>query len=274
VAQPPLESGSPLQADWPDRPAGDAPKKHSSFAFFKELPVLIIIAFGLALLIKTFLVQAFFIPSESMVPTLQVGDRVLVNKLVYRFREPRRGEVIVFVAEHTVATQNRSFFRKIADNITQGLGVSQPADRDFIKRIIGLPGETLQMRDSVVTITTTSGKTLRLNEPYARKDPSQFGPFKVPPGTLFVMGDNRPNSSDSRYRLGPIRRKDVVGKAFVKVWPPGRFGPLRTPKYEASAAAAAVVGFPIWLAVSRRRRARLEARLTGGNGASGAGRAA
>jgi signal peptidase I len=274
VAQPPLESGSPLQADWPDRPAGDTPKKRSSLAFFKELPVLIIIAFGLALLIKTFLVQAFFIPSESMVPTLQVGDRVLVNKLVYRFREPRRGEIIVFVAEHAVATQNRSFFRKIADNITQGLGVSQPADRDFIKRIIGLPGETLQMRDSVVTITTTSGKTLRLNEPYARKDPSQFGPFKVPPGTLFVMGDNRPNSSDSRYRLGPIRRKDVVGKAFVKVWPPGRFGGLRTPKYEAPAAAAAIVGFPVWLAVAGRRRARLDARGTGANGASGAGRAA
>jgi signal peptidase I len=254
VARPPLESDSPLQAGWPDRPAGEPPKKSGSLAFFKELPVLILIAFGLALLIKTFLVQAFFIPSESMVPTLKVGDRVLVNKLVYRFREPRRGEIIVFVAEHTASTQNRSFFKKIADNITEGLGVSQPADRDFIKRIIGLPGETVEYRDSVITITTTKGTKLRLNEPYAEKDPSQFGPFKVPPKTFFVMGDNRPNSADSRTRLGPIRRSDIIGKAFIKVWPPGHFGLLRTPKYDAPAAAAAIVALPMVVVFARRRR--------------------
>jgi signal peptidase I len=254
VARPPLESDSPLQADWPDRPAGEPPKKRSSLAFFKELPVLILIAFGLALLIKTFLVQAFFIPSESMVPTLMVKDRVLVNKLVYRFREPRRGEIIVFVAEHSVQTQNRSFFKKVTDNITEGLGVSQPADRDFIKRIIGLPGETVEMRDSVVTITTTAGKKLRLTEPYAVKDPSPFGPFKVPPSSFFVMGDNRPNSADSRYRLGPIRRSDIVGKAFIKVWPPKRMSLIRTPKYETAAAAAGLVALPGGIAAVRRRR--------------------
>ena len=256
MARPPLESESPLEADLDDRPAGPAPKKRSSLAFFKELPVLILIAFGLALLIKTFLVQAFFIPSASMEPTLLVKDRVLVNKLVYRFREPRRGEIIVFVATHDAATRKRSFFKKVADSITEGLGVSQPADKDFIKRIIGLPGETIEMRESVVTITTTAGKKLRLNELYARKDQSQFGPFKVPPDTLFVMGDNRPNSSDSRYRLGPIRRKDVVGKAFIKVWPPKRMGLLRTPKYDAAAAAAGFVAIPLSLVVVRRRRSR------------------
>jgi signal peptidase I len=269
VARPPLESGSPLQADWPDRPAGDPPKKRSSLAFFKELPVLILIAFGLALLIKTFLVQAFFIPSGSMESTLLINDRVLVNKLVYRFRDPRRGEIIVFVAEHSAKAQNRSFFKKVADNITDGLGVTKPADSDFIKRIIGLPGEQLVMRDSVITITTTTGKKLRLNEPYAKKDPSQFGPFTVPPKSYFVMGDNRPNSADSRTRLGPIRRSDIIGKAFIKVWPPGRMGLLRTPKYETAAAAAGVVAFPVWLALRRRRRAR-----PGGIGARDARRAA
>jgi len=273
VARPPLESGSPLQADLPDRPAGGPKKKRGSLTFFKELPVLILIAFGLALLIKTFLVQAFYIPSASMVPTLQIGDRVLVNKLVYRVREPRRGEIIVFVATHGAATQHRSFFRKVIDNITEGLGVAKPADTDFIKRIIGLPGETLQMRDNVVTITTTSGKKLRLNEPYAVKDPSQFGPFTVPPDTLFVMGDNRPNSADSRTRLGPIRRRDVVGRAFIKVWPLGRFGLLKRPNYEESTAAATVVLVPVWFAVTRRRRIHSGPPL-GGNGASRTGWAA
>ena len=252
---PPTGSESTLQSDWPDRPAGPPPTKRSALAFFKELPVLIIIAFGLALLIKTFLIQAFFIPSESMVPTLEVGDRVLVNKLVYRFREPRRGEVIVFVAEHNEANQNKSFFRKVLDQFTEGLGVTTPPDRDFIKRIIGLPGETLEMKDAVVKITTVDGKHLTLREPYIakEKDPTPFGPITVPKGTLFVMGDNRPNSADSRTRLGPIKRSDVVGKAFIKVWPLKRVGILSRPDYGPATASGAIV-LPIGLVLARRRR--------------------
>jgi signal peptidase I len=256
--RPPLED-SPLQSDWPDKPAGEPPKKRSALAFFKELPVLIVIAFGLALLIKTFLIQAFFIPSESMVPTLEVGDRVLVNKLVYRFREPRRGEVIVFIAERDPAADRRSFFRKVVDTLTEGLGVTTPGDKDFIKRIIGLPGETLEMKDGIVTITRTDGTKLTLNEPYLvdDKDTSPFGPFTVPAKTYFVMGDNRPMSADSRTRLGPIKRDDIIGKAFVKVWPPSRVGVLSTPKYRATALSAAVVP-PVFLGVRRVRRRRRE----------------
>jgi signal peptidase I len=250
-----LEGDRPLQSDWPDKPAGEEPKKHSGWAFFKELPVLILIAFGLALLIKTFLIQAFFIPSESMVPTLQINDRVLVNKLVYRFRDPRRGEIIVFVAERD-SEPPKSFFRKVLNTITEGLGAKQPPEKDFIKRVIGLPGETLQMRDGVVTITTTDNKTLTLKEPYlaAEKATDPFGPFKVPPDEYFVMGDNRPNSSDSRFSLGPIKRSDIVGRAFVKVWPLGRAGLLRRPKYGTPATAAALVVVPLGLALRRRRR--------------------
>ena len=216
---------------------------------------LILIAFGLALLIKTFLIQAFFIPSESMVPTLRIGDRVLVNKLVYRFREPRRGEIIVFVGEHDETRANRSFFQKVKDTLTEGLGVAQPAERDFIKRIIALPGEQVEMRDGIVTVTTRSGDKMKLDEPYlaSEKDTTPFGPAAVPPNEYFVMGDNRPNSSDSRSQLGSIHRDDIVGKAFVKVWPLGRIGGLRTPSYEKATAVGAVGAVPL-VALARRRR--------------------
>jgi signal peptidase I len=253
--RPPLESDSPLQSDRSDKPAGETPKKHSGMAFFKELPVLILIAFGLALLIKTFLIQAFYIPSESMVPTLQVRDRVLVNKLVYRFRDPRRGEIIVFVAERD-AEPPKSFLRKVVDTLTEGLGATQPAEKDFIKRVIGLPGETVEMRDGVITVTTKDGKKLTLEERYlsSEKDTNPYGPFTVPPDQYFVMGDNRPNSSDSRVR-GPIKRSDIVGKAFVKVWPLGRAGIIRTPKFATPAAGAALVVLPVARALRRRRAA-------------------
>lgn len=254
--RPPLESDSPLKSDWPDRPVETPSVKRSSASFLKELPVLILIAFGLALLIKTFLVQAFFIPSESMEPTLRNHDRVLVNKFVYRFREPRRGEIIVFVGEHDVARERRSFLRRIGDTLTEGFGVRQSPDRDFIKRIVGLPGETVEMRDGVVTVTTTGGRKLTLDESYLadEKDLTPFGPTPVPPNSYFVMGDNRPNSSDSRVR-GAIKRSDVVGKAFVKVWPLGRMGVLRTPKFALPAGASALVALPLVVRGIRRRRA-------------------
>ena len=257
--RPPLED-SPLQSDWPDKPAGEPPKKRSALSFFKELPVLILIAFGLALLIKTFLIQAFYIPSESMVPTLEVGDRVLVNKLVYRFREPRRGEVIVFVAERDTAADERGFFRKVIDTLTEGLGVTAPADKDFIKRIIGLPGETVEMKDGVVTVTKVDGTKITLPEPYLadEKDTTPFGPQKVPAESYFVMGDNRPNSADSRTRLGPIKRDDIIGKAFIKVWPLSRIGVLSTPEYEASALGAGLVAAPVLLFGARRVRRRYQ----------------
>jgi signal peptidase I len=256
VDRPPIGSDSPPSAELADAPTEEPKKKSGALGFFKELPVLILIAFGLAILIKTFLVQAFYIPSESMVPTLEVGDRVLVNKLIYRFREPRRGEVIVFVAEHN-ANVNENLFDKVIRNIKESIGVAQPPDRDFIKRIIGLPGETVEMRDAVVTITTVDGKKLTLSEPYVakEKDTTQFGPTKVPPESYFVMGDNRPFSQDSRVR-GSFRRSDIIGKAFIRVWPPSRIGFMRTPKYGTPAAAGLVVAFPVWLAWRRRRRSQ------------------
>jgi signal peptidase I len=254
-----FDEQGPLQGEWPDKPAGAPPKRHKR-GFFRELPFLIAVALALALLVKTFLVQAFYIPSESMEPTLHGcdgcrGDRVLVNRLVYRFRHPRRGEVIVFVG-HNTARAERSLVGKIANFFVEGLGVARPDNPDFIKRIIGLPGETLEVRGGAVLITRVDGKKLRLTEPYvaAEHETRPFGPFKVPADRYFVMGDNRTHSADSRYGLGTIRRGDIVGKAFVKIWPPGRMGRLTGASYEGDTPAAGIVVIGWWLVLRRRRR--------------------
>lgn len=195
-------------------------KKHERrgpLHFLRELPGLVLIALVLALLIKSFLVQAFFIPSQSMDPTLEVGDRVLVNKMIYRIRDPHRSEVIVFVNPDLVEP-DRNPLAAAWHWITEGLGLSTDPEKDFIKRVIALPGETVELKQGHVFVDGDM-----LEEPYADLDGSDYDPFKVPPDTLFVMGDNRGNSQDSRS-FGPIPRDKVVGKAFVLVWPPSRAG--------------------------------------------------
>jgi signal peptidase I len=193
-------------------------QRRGFLGFIRELPGLILIAFALALLIKTFLVQAFFIPSGSMLPTLHIGDRVLVNKLVYTVGQPQRRDIIVF-QNPKLPEPDRGFFGGIWNWLIEGLGVSSDPNRDFIKRVIGLPGDTVEVRHGRVFVNGD-----RLNEPYARdeRDDSDYGPQTIPPGEYFVMGDNRPNSSDSRAGLGFIPEDKIVGKAFVLLWPPDR----------------------------------------------------
>jgi signal peptidase I len=152
-----------------------------------------------ALVVKTFLIQAFFIPSLSMYDTLDKGDRVLVNKLSYRLHEIHRGDIIVFERPE---------------------GVPDNGIKDLIKRVIGLPGEEIEARDGEVLI---DGEVLR--EPYlpAGVRTEDFGPVKVPKGRVFVMGDNRGNSHDSRFSdIGTIDIDDLVGRAIARVWPPSR----------------------------------------------------
>jgi signal peptidase I len=232
---------SDLQVDWPATAAGALPRARSKVAFLKELPALIVMAFIAALLMKTFLIQAFYIPSGSMLPTLEINDRVLVNKLAYRFREPRRGEIIVFIAEKDETT--KTLFRKVTDFLTEGLGVTPPAgERDFIKRVIGLPGDVIEVTEQGVFIKSPGERRFRLSEPYimAQDDMGPpLEPFTVPDDSYFVMGDNRGNSSDSRSSLGPIKREDIIGKAFIKIWPVRRMGLLDVPVYRRPGSRAA-----------------------------------
>jgi signal peptidase I len=196
----------------------DGNERGGLLSFFRELPGLILVAFVLALLIKTFLVQAFFIPSASMVPTLEIGDRVLVNKLVYDFGEPQRFDIIVFEDPNAQPGPDRGFFEGIWDWLTEGLGFASAQEQDFIKRVIGLPGDELEIKEGHVFI---NGERIR-EPPLVQLDVSTYGPITVEPDKVFVMGDNRANSSDSRSLLSQIPYEKIVGKAFVLLWPPSR----------------------------------------------------
>jgi signal peptidase I len=191
--------------------------------FWVEFPILIIVALGVAILIKTFLFQAFYIPSSSMEDTLNINDRVLVNKITYRVGDIAHGDVIVFDDPRGGFEESpESVVDSALRNVFESIGLATPRS-EFIKRVIGLPGDTVEGKDGHVYV---NGK--RLVEPYL-KEPAYFippfGPVSVPHGQLFVMGDNRAASQDSRY-FGTIPIDDVVGKAFVIIWPPAHWGGL------------------------------------------------
>jgi signal peptidase I len=196
-------------------------RKDAARSFWKELPILIVVALVVAVVIKTFLVQAFFIPSASMRDTLLEGDRVMVNKLAFRFGDPARGDVIVFDSPLVPHDDGESFLGAVVRNIGEALGVSTP-DTALIKRVIATGGETIEIRGNTVYIDGVA-----IDEPYLRPGSQMpaFGPVTVPEGEVFVMGDNRNQSEDSR-RFGTVPVGDIIGRAFLRVWPPSRWGGL------------------------------------------------
>jgi signal peptidase I len=168
---------------------------------------------------RLFVVQAFYIPSGSMLPQLQLQDKVVVSRLAYRFHTVHRGDIIVFAAPPNAPTERAaptggSELRRALRYVGERLGLSARNDA-FIKRVIGLPGETVEGRDGHVYV---NGRLLL--EPYLPPGTvtSDFAPVHVPKGQLWVMGDNRSNSSDSRV-FGPIKRSSLVGRAFLRIWP-------------------------------------------------------
>jgi len=178
-------------------------KPPNSGSWIREWIETIVVALVLALLIRTFVIQAFYIPSGSMEPTLLVKDRLIVNKFLYKFRDPKRFDIVVFKYPYSREGEPR---------------------KDYIKRIIGLPGETVEVKDGVVHI---DGR--RLSEDHAmNRDSGDFGPYVMPDDGYFMMGDNRPNSSDARYwRVHNLPRKFMIGPALFRFWPLNRLGFLK-----------------------------------------------
>lgn len=189
-------------------------RRHPALTFLGELPGLILMAFALALLIKSTLLQAFWIPTGSMEPTLVRGDRVIVAKVPYYFHDPQRGDVIVFEEPDPAKEPERGVWGAITHWLGQGLGFSPPDHPDYIKRVIGEPGDVVSARDGHVYVND-----VRISEPYLHERTARFPETTVPSGELFVMGDNRSNSLDSRFGLGFVPIDRVVGKAVWIIWP-------------------------------------------------------
>lgn len=205
----------------PGAPRRPAKRKRPVSRVVAEYGILAVFAIVLAFLIRTFVGLAFYIPSESMVPTLKVHDRVIVTRISYHLHDPRRGDIVVF-DNPNFDEKKVSVPKRILRDALEVVGINQPKDKNLIKRIVGLPGETVQGKDGHVFVNGTQLPETYLPDGITTSD---FGPVAIPKGRLWVMGDNRPNSADSRY-FGTIERTSIVGRAFVRIWPPWRLGLL------------------------------------------------
>lgn len=186
-----------------------APKKRKRSL---ELVETVVAAFLLAILIRATVAEARFIPSGSMLPTLQIGDRLIVEKISYYFTDPARGDIMVFYPPnpaHPVLSTQERFLR--------WLGFT--AEHAYIKRVVGLPGETLEVKNGVVLINHQP-----LTEDYIQAPPfDDFEPITIPADHYFMMGDNRNNSRDSRF-WGTLPEAQIIGRTALRFWPLTRFG--------------------------------------------------
>jgi signal peptidase I len=187
-----------------------------------ELVLTVAIAIAIAVVAQAYVVKPYKVPSESMENTLMPGDRVLVDRVTLRFRDPQRGEIVVFHPPSCPPAANED---DVCDTpiVAKRTGTS---DQTYIKRVIGLPGETLFSRQGHVWVVPAGGGTAHeLQEPYTKGPTTILGRITVPAGMYFMMGDNRGDSSDSR-RWGPEPRSDMIGIARFRYWPLSRIGPL------------------------------------------------
>ncbi len=198
-------------ADTPN-PAADGDGKHSSFRWIIETVGVVVIAIVVAVLLRTFVVATYSIPSGSMEPTLKIGDRIVVDKLSYHLHGVDRGNIVVF-------------------STPPNEDCAGPPVADLVKRVIGLPGDTISLADGHVYVNGAVLPELYLpadvrNDTYPGPSGAAYSlhhAYRVPAGDLFMMGDNRPQSCDSRY-WGPIRESTIVGKVDMRIWPLSRVG--------------------------------------------------
>jgi len=288
---------SASQPDATSQGSGSKRRRKSSSSMWRELPVLIVIALALAILLKTFLVQAFFIPSGSMENTLRVYDRVLVNKVVYHLRDIKRGDIVVFngvdsFTPEVTITPPSNPISKALSWFGGLIGFAPPSETDFIKRVIGIPGDHVVCCDAQGRITVNGVALNETSYLYPGNAPSDMRfNIVVPKDRLWVMGDHRAMSSDSRAHIGdpgggtvPIDK--VIGRAFVVIWPVGHWTWLSNPStfdqpglsHQAAALGTAALGSPLALGFVgavplvglrrsvRRRRARRLARAPAAGG--------
>jgi signal peptidase I len=266
---------APADAQAGEQAPADAKKKRRKRPFWRDLVVIVVAALALTILLKAFVVEVFSIPSGSMENTLLPGDRVLVSKIVYRFRDITRGDVVVFSGQGSwgpdAPPPPGNPFVRLWGDLTNLIGVTAPGT-DYIKRVIGIPGDHVVCCDAQGRITVNGVPLSERSYIHPGDVPSSV-PFNitVPAGHLWVMGDNRADSDDSRYRTtdpggGAIPESQVVGRAFVIIWPLSRIGDLPIPAtfqqvaLHATAAAPAVVGgttaaLSVGVLALRRRRA-------------------
>ena len=250
--------------------------------FWIELPILILIAFGLTFLIQTFIAKVYYVPSGSMEQTLHGvasgGDRILANKVVYDFRDPAQGDVVVFAGPPSWVPETRiaeptSWLGSALQSLGSVVGIAPPNEKDYVKRVIAVGGQTVQCCDAQGAVTV-DGRSLV--EPYIYEPiefvPGEldcssspmsrrcFGPVTIPAGQLWVMGDHRSDSADSSYQCqgfapgsgaqcqGPVPVENVIGKAVFIVMPPSRWGTIGDPDIDPgnqnALSAAATMGAP------------------------------
>jgi signal peptidase I len=222
----------------PRAPQKRRPPEKKGRSFWKELPVLVVVALVLTLIIKTYAIQAFFIPSGSMQNTLGIGDRVLVNKLVYDVRDIHRGDIVVFSGNGSwnpgVAPKSSNVFAKFGNSVLSMFGLEQNQN-DYIKRVIGVPGDHVACCDAQGRVTVNGIPLSEQSYLYPGNPPSETRfSVTVPPGRLWVMGDHRDVSYDSRGHVGDpgggtIPENAVVGRAFIIIWPVSQWSILGIP---------------------------------------------
>jgi signal peptidase I len=239
----------PADADAAKPSAPPGRERRRRWSAWQELPILIVVALAIALVIKSFVVQPFFIPSSSMENTLLINDKVLVNKLVYDFRGIDRGDIIVFngtgswnppapvtrPSSDPIVRAYDATLRPLFSSIAGLFGTPTDQGTDYVKRVIGLPGDHVACCNPQGLVTVNGVPLHESSYLYPGAAPSAIRfSVTVPKGRLWVMGDNREISDDSRLRqgdpgFGTIPENEVIGRAFVIVWPPSRWRTLPIP---------------------------------------------